>query len=199
MAQRYCIFDTEYTTWADARVNHWGRDGYHKEILQIAAAVVTVGEAWESFPKFNVLVKPVLNPVVSDYAAELTGITNEKLAREGLSMAEALAQMAAFVGGLTCYSNGMDINVMAETCGLQKVVMPLEVGNFRSLSEPLYVELFKRFTFERSAYPSGRIHELMEIPLVGGLGQVHDAMRDVWSIHVALEWLRADGAVVIQA
>ena len=197
MNTTYCLFDTEYTTWKDAMPRRWGGDGQHRELVQIAAALVVPGQAWESLRTFNVLVKPEVNPVLDDYAVQLLGITQDQLERDGLMTEAALGRFADFVGDVPCYSNGMDINIIAETCGLQKVLMPLEPRQFHSLSRPMYEALEARFTFVRADYPSGRVHELVGLTPPATLGHVHDAMHDVWSLYATIEWLERDGAHII--
>ncbi len=188
--QSFCIFDTEYTTYPNARSGGWNDSGQHKEIIQIAAAIVTPGELWETFPTFDVLVKPVLNPRINAHTTQITGITQELMDREGMAMETAMARFKAFVGDHKAFSNGMDINKIAETCGLQGVIMPLQVKNFGSLRHALYEALDEVKDFHHEDFPSGRVHELVGIPLKEGLGQVHNAMRDIWSLHVTMEWLR---------
>lgn len=188
--QSFCIFDTEYMTFPNAMRSGWNDSGQHKEIIQIAAAIVTPGQPWESFPTFDVLVKPVLNPRVNAYTTEITGITQERMDKEGMATATAMARFHAFVDDHKAFSNGMDINKIAETCGLQGVLMPLKVKNFGSLRAALYEALDEVKDFHHEDFPSGRLHELVSIPLKEGLGQVHNAMRYVWSLYVTMEWLR---------
>ncbi|RYG62192.1 MAG: hypothetical protein EON60_00630 [Alphaproteobacteria bacterium] len=195
--QSFCIFDTEYMTFPNALSTGWNDSGQHKEIIQIAAAIVTPGQPWETFPTFNVLVKPVLNRL-NAHTTQITGITQEQMDADGMATATAMARFAAFVGDHKAFSNGMDINKIAETCGLQGVHMPLAVRNFGSLRAALYEALDEVRDFHHEDFPSGRLHELVGIPLLPGLGQVHDAMRDVWSLHVTMDWL-SDHSVNITA
>ena len=195
--QSFCIFDTEYMTYPNAMRGGWNDSGQHKEIIQIAAAIVTPGQPWESFPTFDILVKPVLTPRVNAHTTQITGITQERMDKEGMATATAMARFNAFVGDHKVFSNGMDINKIAETCGLQGVKMPLAVKRFGSLRSALYEALDEVKDFHHEDFPSGRLHELVGIPLKEGLGQIHNAMRDVWSLHVTMEWLRENSVNIV--
>ena len=198
LPEKIVIFDTEYTTWEGAQERKWAGPGEHRELLQVGAVMVVPGRPWEELQTFDVLVKPVVNPVLSDYAVELLGITQEKLEREGLGTAEALAKFAAFLGDVPCFSNGRDVNILVETCQLQGIAMPFAVEQFTSFSTPLYEALGRHFTFEKKDYPSGRVHQLPGIALPEGLGDVHNALRDVWSLLATVRWLEERGEVVVR-
>jgi Exonuclease len=193
----YCIFDTEYTTWEGAQATRWNGRGQHREVFQIAAVRVEDGKAWKDLKTLSLLVRPQLNPVLSAYATELTGISQEMLERDGIETPEALARFADFTGDLCLFSNSMDLHILAETCGLQKVVMPLEPHRYLSLHYPLYAALDKHFSFPHAEYPSGRLHELAGLTPPSHLGGVHNALHDVWSIYATCEWLKQQGTDVI--
>ncbi len=193
----YGLFDTEYTTWKGAQECGWSGPGQFKEVFMLAAAIVTPGEPWESFPTFQVLMKPVINPVLSDYAVELVGVRQDRLEREGVSTREGLEMFRQFSGQVPFFSNGNDFGVIAGTCDLQRIANPLDGARFGSIHTPLYTALHERFAFEDRDYTSGRVHELVGIPPLPGLGHVHDPLRDVWSLHVTIEWLAARGVRVV--
>lgn len=104
----FVIFDTEYTSWKGCLEN--GRADWQKEeIVQIAA--LKVDElTLEVVSEFNVYIKPVINPVLSDYFINLTGITNEKLADEGIDFVTAYQQFCEFAGEDVCYSHGWSLS-----------------------------------------------------------------------------------------
>ncbi len=91
----FIIFDTEYTSWEGCNLNGW-RDWQKKEIVQIAALKVD-GKTLEVIEKFNIYVKPKINPILSDYFVQLTGITNEKLAEFGIDFQSAYALIFSFM------------------------------------------------------------------------------------------------------
>ncbi len=55
--------------------------------------------------KLNLYVKPRFAPKLTDYFINLTGITDELLAQEGLLFPAAYARFKQFAGGLPCYSH----------------------------------------------------------------------------------------------
>ncbi len=193
----YCIFDTEYTTWEGAQATRWNGRGQHREVFQIGAVRVEEGKAWEELETLSLLIRPQLNPVLSAYATQLTGITQDMLERDGLETPEALARFAAFSGNLPVFSNGMDLHIVAETCGLQKVIMPLDPRQYFSLHYPLYAALDAHFAFDHREYVSGRLHELARLEPPSKMGGVHNALHDVWSLFATCAWLKQQGTDVI--
>lgn len=185
------VWDTEYTCWKDSRQNRYMGIGHHREVFQYAALLLTRNQPWQEAPTLNVLAKTVLNPL-SDYAQELTGITQERLEREGVSTAEALARLAAFAGSHMLYSNGNDINPVAETCGLQKVVMPLNPLRARTLRQALYTALKQEVgEFDIADYPSGNVYKLLNLSLQQG--HTHEGGHDVRSLAATIQELERRG------
>ena len=71
----------------------------------------------------KITVKPTLNPELSEYLKDLTGITQQEVDSDGVSLAEALSQFYAFCGGgwanfLPTGSFGPDHEVLLENIGL---------------------------------------------------------------------------------
>lgn len=174
------IWDTEYTCWNDSKPTRFQGIGHHREVFQYAAIKLYKGEPWHKAETFTCLAKTVFNPL-SDFAQHLTGVTQRQLDEEGVTTAEALAKLQEFIGSDMAWSNGNDINPVAETCGLQKVVLPLNVIRMRNVRPQLYTALKAVVgEFNIGDYPSGRVHELLNIPLK--TKQVHNAMHDVYSL-----------------
>jgi hypothetical protein len=74
--------------------------------------------------ELKLTIKPVINPVLSEYITDLTGITDEDIAREGVSLAEAMKAFKAFCGGgwanfMQVGSFGSDEEVLHENFDLQ--------------------------------------------------------------------------------
>lgn len=198
----YVLFDTEYATDDGARDSDWGYLGQHREIIRIGAVRVVPDQLWESYETLDLLVRPMY-AAHTIYTERLTGITEDMLERDGLSAENAFLQLNTFVDGLPVLSNGNDLNKMAETAGLQGFPLPFDILQFGSLLKPLYRELRNHTDLDRSdtrpwiKHPSGRLHKLFGIEVPEGMGQVHDPLRDVWSIHVTLEALRQRNAHVV--
>ncbi len=100
----FIIFDTEFTSWKGCLEN--GRAEWQKEeLVQIAALKVELS-SFKVVDEFNTYIKPVLNPVLSDYFIELTGITNEKIAKEGIDFKDAYNDFYEFSKTMACFSHG---------------------------------------------------------------------------------------------
>ena len=99
-------FDLEFTAWEDSMATNWMRPGEFQEIVQIGA--FKVDENFNAGEPFDMLVRPRLNPVLSPYMEELTGITNETLNAEGVDLTEAYRAFLAFGEGLPIVAFGRD-------------------------------------------------------------------------------------------
>ena len=107
------IFDTEFTAWSGSVARGWKGPGEHREIVQIGAVIINARD-FRELATFSVLVKPVINPVLSSYFEKLTRITNERVQREGVSFAEAARRFMEFTGDRKSYCYGRDDLVIAE-------------------------------------------------------------------------------------
>ena len=61
---KYIVFDTEFTSWEGSMENNWSREGEHRELVQIGALKISDGKIID---KLDILVKPQINPILSDY------------------------------------------------------------------------------------------------------------------------------------
>jgi inhibitor of KinA sporulation pathway (predicted exonuclease) len=110
----FVIADLEYTSWEGALARGWDRPGKFREIVQIGAVRVSRAVGLQETDALSLLVRPTLNPELSDYFTNLTGITNADIARAGVPLDEALNRFAAFVGELPILTHGRDDLVVAE-------------------------------------------------------------------------------------
>ena len=98
----FIIFDTEYTTWPGCQEHGW-RGHQKREIVQLAA--IKVSRDLRVLDTLNLLCRPVVNPVLSDYFTGLTGITNADVKTRGIEFKEAYRQFREFVGNNPCLSH----------------------------------------------------------------------------------------------
>ena len=110
------VFDLEFTAWEGSMANHWLRPGEFQEIVQIGA--VKVDADFNAGETFDMLVRPRLNPVLSPYIEELTGITNDELRARGVDFAEAYRDFVAFSDGLPIVAFGRDDLVLIDNLRL---------------------------------------------------------------------------------
>ena len=69
---RAVVFDLEFTAWEGSMANRWSRPGEFTELVQIGAVRVDA-RTFAVEAEMDVLVKPRLNPVLSEYFVQLTG------------------------------------------------------------------------------------------------------------------------------
>jgi inhibitor of KinA sporulation pathway (predicted exonuclease) len=112
MANEVVVFDTEFTAWRGSVVRGWQGPGEFREIVQIGAVRIDDTTLVET-GAFCVLIRPQLNPVLSDYFVELTRITNDQLQQSGVDFASGTAAFASFVGNRRLYCYGRDDRVIA--------------------------------------------------------------------------------------
>lgn len=184
MSEAIVIYDTEYTTWEGAMAANWAEDWQHRELVQVAAIRVEL-ESFEITDRFDVFVKPVLNPVLSDFFVELTGITNEDITEKGLSFAEAFQSFADFVGKDRVYSYGADHVILNENCRLNKREDWVD-----SLPAASIVPYFEGHGVDSKKINSGKLSTYFGVDMAI---REHNAMDDVYSIHGALKHLKDQG------
>jgi len=178
LPDKFIIFDTEYTAWEGSRERGWGKEWEHKEIVQIGAIIVEDLEEKESFLEY---IKPVKNPVLSEYFIDLTGITQEDVDTQGRSFPDVLEEFLKWTRGLPLYSFGDDMIEIRENCEL--LDMPCLFDTEKSLDARL---IFREAGIDDSKYYSGTIPEAFGLTPPPN---AHDALNDARSILVALQAL----------
>ena len=110
------VFDLEFTAWEGSMANRWLRPGEFKEVVQIGA--VKVDAEYAPGEILDVMVRPRLNPILSPYLVELTGITNEEVGARGMDFAAAYREFTQFAGSLPIIAYGRDDLVLIENLRL---------------------------------------------------------------------------------
>ena len=87
MTEQFIVFDTEYASW-QGFLNAPEEEKKKAEIVQIAALKINSRDLSVA-EKLNLYVKPRFAPKLTDYFINLTGITDELLAQEGIPFPEA--------------------------------------------------------------------------------------------------------------
>lgn len=186
MMSSLVIFDLEFTAWADSMAGNWLAPGQFKEVVQIGAVrletknlAVTAG--------FECLVKPRINPMLSDYFETLTGITNARLAKEGIDFETAYRRFVDFARGDMIASFGHDEWVLEDNIRLYGLKEDLP-------ALPPFLEL--RGWFDRQGIDPRGLHSCDIGPLLGVPfeGQMHDALCDARSIAEGVSVLIKRGA-----
>ena len=191
----FVIFDTEYI--ADKGKHEEGFDGWkNREITQIAA--IKVDDHLNVVDELNIYLRLKLHSHIGKYFVELTGITDEKLSKEGIDFPKAYELFRAFVGDLNCYSHGWtasmsvlgDGEIMFEMMRLYdlKDDNPPKYKNIA----PWFCEAYQRRGIDIKKQNSGAIARLLgkeaELEKLG-LAE-HNAFYDVYSILTGLRFLQ---------
>lgn len=195
MMKQFVIFDTEYASW-DGFLTDTPENKKKAEIVQIAALKVNT-EDLSVAEEFNVFVKPHFRPKLTDYFINLTKITDEKLAAEGIGYLEAYEKFKAFVGDCICFSHAW--NEPAKSLSDGRVMQDnLELWGKKDAHHPDFRNLapwFKREYARRNlnianqcsgevARLLGAAEELSSLNL-----DVHNALYDVYSLLIGLRKL----------
>lgn len=180
------VFDLEYTTWECAMARHWLEPGQYKEVVQIGAVKLD-GGTLQVLDEFDLLVKPRINPLLSPYFENLTGISNAEVAAKGVDFADGYARFAAFAGDGPIMAFGHDEWILEENLRLYGIT------DYRAL--PRFQDLRSWFA-ACNVDPRGKMS--CEIAPSLGLvfeGRVHNALDDARSMAASMEEMVKRGAV----
>lgn len=183
------IFDAEWTAWEGSMARSWSGPGEHRELVQIGAVRLDVASGLKEIDSLELLVRPRINPILSDYFKNLTGIRQEDVDRRGVDLKDALDRFVAFAGaGSELFSNGGDEEVMAENSKLYTIDFPMNNLVFANLRPILMAET----GYPRQKLDSGGLPSLFGLPQTE---VAHNALGDARSIAATLRHLRANGGL----
>jgi inhibitor of KinA sporulation pathway (predicted exonuclease) len=185
MQSEVVVFDTEFTAWAGSMARRWQGPGEFQEIVQIGAVRLDA-ESLQETASFAVLIRPVLNPVLSDYFVALTRIANERLAAEGVDFATGTRQFADFVGKRAIHCYGRDDRIVARNA--QRLGKPHLWSNTTATN---LREWLTNVGVKTAGISSGELARH-----VGSVAQgvAHDALVDARSLAEAVRYLVKKGA-----
>jgi inhibitor of KinA sporulation pathway (predicted exonuclease) len=178
------VYDLEFTAWKGSMANRWLRPGEFTELVQIGAVRVDA-KTFAVEAELDVLVKPRLNSVLSDYLTELTGIGNAEIAARGIDFVDAYRAFLEFADGCTTMAFGAD-NLVFD-------------NNFRlyglsGFSAPPFVNL--RPWFNANGIATAKLHSCDVGPTLGVAfeGRQHNALADTKSLVAGIRVLLERGA-----
>lgn len=195
MTETAIIFDCEFLCLKESYLRFWCAPVDPDPVIaQIGAVKLSLSGNFEILDRFRVPVRPIdrygkpYEP--SEFFTLLTGITAQTLATEGLSLAEALAQLDRFSDGVQFWSWGKDeLNMMAISCYIAGVAPPIPAHRFDNACKLFLqagmpeADLAKTRSNTLSAY-----YGLEHPPLRG-----HDALDDALSVTYALQHVLKQG------
>ena len=117
------VFDLEFTSWPGSNERNWSLPNEDREIIQIGAVKIETTGDMREVDSFQILVRPLKNPILSDYIVNLTEITQEKVEKEGILFPLALSRFINFIGEhpIDILSNGGDEEVIEENCQIHNI------------------------------------------------------------------------------
>ena len=179
------VFDLEFTAWEGSRARRWSLPGERTETVQIGAVKLDT-ESLRTLDEFQILVRPRLNPVLSDYLVALTGITNEALLAHGVDFIPAYRAFLDFAGEATIFAFGRDDLIFADNLKLY--------GWQGALPIPPYRNVIPWFA-EQGIDLSGK-HACDVAEAAGAIftGQRHDALADARGVALGITTMIGKGA-----
>jgi inhibitor of KinA sporulation pathway (predicted exonuclease) len=177
------IFDLEYTTWKGSLERDWSMDWEFREIIQIGALSIN-SRTLIPISDFTILVKPDINPTLSDYCVNLTGISQRDLNSDGVNLDEGLQKFKDFCGSANkIYSYGRDDIVIKDNLKIRNMEFH-EDFNFLDLCP-----IFEREGINTALITSGDLHKEFLISPDTFPFKRHHALFDCYSIASSLKFL----------
>lgn len=186
------VFDTEFTSWPGAMERNWSGEGEYREIFQIAALKMRLeGRVLSHVESFNEIIKPTLNPRLSDYIIDLTQINQEMVDDLGIDFKSSFGQFQSFFLEQNCIglSWGNDEDVLKENCHINKCLDDWELPRLINLRKVAQAK-----QLSGTQLVSGELAKHYGVLLNG---HTHNALHDVKSIAATLQiWIQS-GALTI--
>ncbi len=137
----YCI-DTEWTCWRGSAERNWSGPGEHREIISIGS--ILLNPNFVEIASLHLFVRPKINPLLSHYCVDLTGIGQAFIDANGIPFPDAVDIFHRFLqlGEGPIFSNGGDETVLRENCALLGVRDPFDTGRFQN-ARPLLGKAFR--------------------------------------------------------
>jgi inhibitor of KinA sporulation pathway (predicted exonuclease) len=179
------IFDLEFTAWEGSVESRWSRLHEHTEVVQIGAVKLDAASLKE-VDAFEILVQPRVNPLLSDYLTQLTGISNEALQRRGVDFITAHRAFLDFVGSAGSFAHGRDDLILAANLQMYgwAGVLPL----------PVYSNAMPWFAAQGVDLKGKRACDVAEAAGAVFEGRRHDALADARGVAAGFVHLIKKGA-----
>ena len=184
------VLDTEYTSWAGSQERNWSKKWEKKEMVQLAAIKIRLKD-FVITKRLNLFIKPIINPSLSKYFTKLTGITDDKIEKDGISFKEAIKIFYQFSETrnkekIPIYSYGNDYSIIKENLNYNKYSLN---SKYRKWEIYFYdiIPFLKKNNIKTENYTSGTLYKIYYPKMKGN---VHDAFWDVYSIFLVLKKLK---------
>lgn len=179
------IFDLEYTAWECSMARHWLTPGEFKEVVQIGAVKLDA-DSFAVLDEFEILLRPRINLLLSPYFEKLTGITSDRVARQGEDFALGYARFLAFAGEGPIAAFGRDERVLEDNIRLY--------GMTGARALPVFYDLrgwFAALGVDPRGMLSCDLAPALGVPFAG---RTHNALDDARAIAAAMAAMASRGA-----
>lgn len=191
------IFDCEFLVTEDAQRRYWcGPFDPDPVIAQIGAVKLGLADGFPILDTKRIYVRPTdrhgVDYDIDPFFTQLTGITEDIIKTDGISLEQALNDLERFSNGAKFWSWGKDeLNMMAISCYIANIAPVIPANRFDNACKLLlsagmpYEDIKKTSSNRLAAY-----FELEHPPLKG-----HDALDDALSVTCVLQHLLQTGAL----
>ncbi len=185
--KKFIIVDLEWTSW---KGNYSGKNfeiekrknWQKKEIIQIGA--IKFNKNYKILDTLNLYVKPLFNPILSNYTINLTNITNKLIEKKGLNFIKANKKLLNFSKNCTLLSNGNDGEVLKKNYRYNKINLSgLKIINIKKIFE-------KKYHIPKNFLHSPKIKAFYGYKY--SKDDAHDALKDCKSVLFAIKKMKFD-------
>jgi len=182
------ILDLEWTSWEGAHARNYSHPCEHREIVQFGLLKLIDDDDLPVIDSLELFVQPRINPDLSNYFIELTGITQATVEEKGTPFETAFQRFQDFLGDDTASvcSYGRDGAIVRMNCNYNDIHWPFHNDIFHNvcglICEYLGVPNHKFY--------SGDLWKAFGFPCPGA---AHDALNDCHNVAEALRILRQAG------
>ena len=179
LPEEFVLLDTEYTSWEGAWERGWSGPNEYKEIIQVG--MIRIGKDKKEEASLKLYVKPVKNPILSDYIKNLTHISQEEV-DAGITLEECNLKIKEFLGDFPAFAYGTDEAIIRENCELIGTLFPFLNGRIADIREIIFPSL-EKLKIDPKIYTSGTlISAFSNQPL-----HAHDAVNDMRNLLEAIK------------
>src|SRR5262245_33481960 len=164
--------------------SRWTREGEYTEVVQIGAVKLEAGRL-SVVDEFDMLVRPRINPVLSQYFVELTGITNDRLAVRGVDFITAYRAFREFAGDGTSWAFGRDDLIFERN---------LKLFAWSTLPELPYANAVPWFAANGVDLKGKHACDVAEAVGLPFAGHKHDALADARGVAAGIKAIVERGA-----